>query len=125
MIWVLLWFVLIVGGALVLGLMGLEVWRKGKALGADIAEASRRIDAAMTPLQDAAGELDDSREELAVFSNPEVLKRERSKAAKAAKGRGGASSAFRSNGRHRLDPGPHRFGAISQSSTRPGTERTT
>jgi hypothetical protein len=114
-------------GALVLGLLGRDVWRKGKALGAEVAEASRRIDAAMAPPppDDAADELEDGREELAVFSNPGVLKHERSKAAKAAKGRGGASAASRSNGRHRLDPGPHRFGAISQSGTRPSMERTT
>jgi hypothetical protein len=121
-IWVALWVVLLTGAAVVLGLVGRDVWRKGKALAADLGEASARIDRVMTPLQDAAEELEDRREELAVFSNPETLRRER---AKAAKGKGGAPSARRSNGRHRVDPGAARFGATSQGATRPTRERTT
>jgi hypothetical protein len=128
-IWVALWVVLVVGAAVILGRLGRDVWRKGKVLAADVADASILIERAMTPLQEAVDEYEEHerrREELAVFDNPELLRRDHARdRAKAAKRKAGAASAHRSNGRHRLDPGTSRFGAISQGATRPSTERTT
>jgi len=78
--------------AVVLGLQVRELWRKGKVLAAEFATASARIDQAMTPLQNETEELEQLRAELAVFSNPELLRHEQ---AKAAKKRGRAASGRR------------------------------
>jgi hypothetical protein len=122
-IWVALWTVLLLGAGALLGTLGLDVYRKGRALMADVSEASERLGEAAAPLQEATEELEERREELAVFSDPAELRRAR---AKAAKGKGGANSGQRLGGRHRSAAGtPNRFGATSQGSTRPRRERTT
>jgi hypothetical protein len=99
------------------------VYRKGRALLADVSEASLRLGEAAEPLHDAAEDLEELREELAVFADPHELRRARTKAAK---GKGGANSGQRLGGRHRSEPGtPNRFGATSEGSTRARTGRTT
>jgi hypothetical protein len=90
-LWVALWIVLVLGGAAVLGLIGRDVYRKGKALARVAAEDADRLTRAMEPLQVAAEELEERREELAVFADPDQLRRERAKAAKR-----------KARGRHRL-----------------------
>jgi hypothetical protein len=121
-IWVVLWIVLVAGACALLGVLGLDVYRKARALMADVGEASARLEEASAPLQAAAEELEERREELAVFADPHELRRAR---AKAAKGKGGVNSGRRHNGRHRSDPASTRFGATSQPTTRAGRERTT
>ena len=123
MIWVVLWTVLVLGAAALLGVLGRDVYRKGRALLADVSEASLRLGEAAEPLQDATDDLEELREELAVFADPHERRRAR---AKAAKGKGGANSGQRLGGRHRSESGAsNRFGATSQGSTRARTERTT
>jgi hypothetical protein len=90
-LWVALWIVLVLGGAAVLGLIGRDVYRKGKALARVAAEDADRLTRAMEPLQVAAEELEELRDELAVFADPHELRRERAKAAKR-----------KARGRHRL-----------------------
>jgi hypothetical protein len=90
-LWVTLWFFLLLGGATVLWVVGSEVYRKGKALAVVAAEEADRLTRAMEPLQAAADELEERREELAVFADPHELRRERAKAAKR-----------KARGRHRL-----------------------
>jgi hypothetical protein len=121
-IWVALWIVLLLGAGVVLGVLGLDVYRKGRAFMADVAEAAERLGEAAAPLQEAAEELEERREELAVFADPVELRRAR---AKAAKGKGGANSGRRLGGRHRSETAATRFGATSQASTRARRERTT
>lgn len=41
--WVLLWAVLIVGALALYGLLGLRLWRQGKALTRELSEASARL----------------------------------------------------------------------------------
>jgi hypothetical protein len=43
MSWVLLWIVLLLAAVLVLGLLGRTVWRKAKALTAEVTVASERL----------------------------------------------------------------------------------
>jgi hypothetical protein len=121
-IWVVLWIVLLAAACAVLGVLGLDVYRKGRALMADVGEASARLAEVSAPLQAAAEELEERREELAVFADPHELRRAR---AKAAKGKGGTNTGRRHNGRHRSEPTSTRFGATSQATTRAGGERTT
>ena len=90
-LWVTLWVLLVLGGAAVLGLIGRDVYRKGKALARVAAVEADRLTRAMEPLQAAAEELEERREELAVFADPTELRRERAKAAKR-----------KARGRHRL-----------------------
>ena len=90
-LWVALWIVLLLGGAAVLGLVGRDVYRKGRALARVAAEEADRLARAMEPLQAAAGDLEEHGEELAVFADPTQLRRERAKAAKR-----------KARGRHRL-----------------------
>ena len=121
--WVVLWAVLVAGAVALLGVLGRDVYRKGRVLLADLSEASLRLGEAAAPLQDAAEDLEELREELAVFADPTELRRAR---AKAAKGKGGANSGQRLGGRHRSASGTTtRFGATSQGSTRARRERTT
>lgn len=81
-LWVALWVVLLVGAAAVFWVIGRDVYRKGKALARVAAEEADRLARAMEPLQVAAEELEERREELAVFADPVELRRERAKAAK-------------------------------------------
>jgi hypothetical protein len=52
MLWVLLWLVLLLGAALVLGLLGRTLWRKAKALTAELGAASDRLSALATSIND-------------------------------------------------------------------------
>jgi hypothetical protein len=137
-LWVALWVLLIVGATAVLGLIVRDVYRKGKALARVAAEEAERLSRAMAPLQDAADELEERREELAVFADPTELRRDRAKAAKRKEsGKAGHRAAGkadrrtgrperRGNGRHRSDPGSvSRSGATSQGTAGPRRERTT
>jgi hypothetical protein len=54
MLWVLLWVVLLVGAALVLGLLGRSLWRKTKALTTEVTEASDRLAAVAASLSELA-----------------------------------------------------------------------
>ena len=44
--WVLLWTALVVGAAVVYGVLGLRLWRAGKALVAELGAATARLDEA-------------------------------------------------------------------------------
>ena len=121
-LWVALWVVLAAGATGYLWVLGRDVWRKGKALAAELAEASARLNEVAAPLQDAADELEETRAELAVFADPTELRRDRRKAAKR---KGGVKPARQPGGRHRSDPSPTRFGASSQGSGGRAGERTT
>lgn len=113
MLWVALWTVLLLGSAAFFVIVGRDVWRKGRALSADVAEASARLEAVVGPLQEAADDLEELREELAVFADPAELRRARKQAARR---RGRVSSV----GRQRSAPGAsQRSGAISQNPARP------
>jgi hypothetical protein len=50
--WVLLWVVLVLAAAGVLGLLGLGLWRKAKALTAEVTQASDRLSAVAASLAD-------------------------------------------------------------------------
>ena len=80
--WVALWVVLVGGAAALFWVVGRDVYRKGKALARVAAEEADRLTRAMEPLQQAAEELEERREELAVFADPNELRRQRAKAAK-------------------------------------------
>ena len=121
-LWVALWVVLVAGAAGYLWVLGRDVYRKGRALAADLRDASVLLGEAAAPLQAAADELEERRDELAVFADPHELRRARKKAAK---GKDGVNSGRRAGGRHRSDPSPTRFGASSQVTRPRGRERTT
>jgi len=80
--WVGLWMLLVAGAGGYLWVVGRDVYRKGKALARVAAVEADRLTRAMEPLQAAADELEELREELAVFADPQELRRERAKAAK-------------------------------------------
>jgi hypothetical protein len=52
--WVLLWAVLIVLALAVYGVLGLRLWRQGKALTAELAAASQRLAEVTAALEDLA-----------------------------------------------------------------------
>jgi hypothetical protein len=81
-LWVALWVLLVAGATFFFWVVGRDVYRKGKALARVAAEEADRLTRAMEPLQAAADELEEHREELAVFADPNELRRERAKAAK-------------------------------------------
>ena len=81
-LWVALWLLLLSGAGALFWVVGRDVYRKGKALARVAAEEAERLTRAMEPLQVAAEELEERREELAVFADPHQLRRERAKAAK-------------------------------------------
>jgi hypothetical protein len=52
--WVLLWVVLLVGAGLVLGLLGLMLWRKAKALTGEVGAATEHLTDVLAALNDVA-----------------------------------------------------------------------
>jgi hypothetical protein len=54
LLWILLWVVLVLGAGAVLGLLGLSLWRKAKALTIEIGEATERLSAVQATLNDVA-----------------------------------------------------------------------
>ena len=52
--WVLLWAVLLLGAATVYGLIGLRLWRAGKALVRELGAAADRLDAVSSALEAGA-----------------------------------------------------------------------
>ena len=52
--WILLWVVLVLGAGVVLGLLGLSLWRKAKALTSEIGETTERLTAVLAALNDVA-----------------------------------------------------------------------
>lgn len=54
LLWALLWFLLLLGAGLVLGLVARVLWRKAKALTQEIGEASERLTAVLATLNDVA-----------------------------------------------------------------------
>jgi hypothetical protein len=54
LLWILLWVVLVLGACAVLGLLGLSLWRKGKALTMEIGETTERLNAVLAALNDVA-----------------------------------------------------------------------
>jgi len=72
--WVLLWGVLVLGTLATFALLGRSLWRKGMALGEEMAVASERFAA----LDEQLGELKtDQLAELAVFATPLELRQDR------------------------------------------------
>ena len=54
MIWVLVWAVLAIGATVVLGLLGLRLWRQAKALTRELGAASERLAEVSTQLAELA-----------------------------------------------------------------------
>jgi hypothetical protein len=52
--WVVLWVVLVLGAGVVFGLLGRMLWKKAKALIAEIGTASERLTAVLAQLNDTA-----------------------------------------------------------------------
>jgi hypothetical protein len=59
LVWVVVWVVLVLGAAAVFGLLGLTLWRKGKALIAEMGIASEKLTAALATLNDVDRPFDD------------------------------------------------------------------
>lgn len=75
--WVLLWVVLLAGGAALVGWRAWRVWGRFKALGAEVADAERTAAALrsrVVRVEAASGAIE---EQLAVFRDPESVRRER------------------------------------------------
>ncbi len=73
--WVLLWVVLVVAGAVVLGMLLMSLWRRSVALFAELGTAAERMGRLGSQLE----HLDRARASLqpAVFTDPAQLRRER------------------------------------------------
>lgn len=54
MLWVLLWLGLVLGAAVVLGLLGRSLWRKVKALTGELSRASEQLSSVAASLNDLA-----------------------------------------------------------------------
>ncbi|WP_295692477.1 hypothetical protein [Lapillicoccus sp.] len=76
LVWILVWVVLIVLGALYIWSKGRVTWRQTKALGSEIAEASERLGAVQAQV-DRLGESTDAIQKLAVFEDPGRVRAER------------------------------------------------
>jgi ketopantoate reductase len=59
--WVLLWVVLVLGAGAVFGLLGLMLWKKAKALIAEIGTSSERLTAVLAQLNDLTDQSNDPR----------------------------------------------------------------
>jgi ketopantoate reductase len=59
--WVLLWVVLVLGAGAVFGLLGLRLWKKAKALIAEIGTSSERLTAVLAQLNDLTDQSNDPR----------------------------------------------------------------
>jgi hypothetical protein len=59
LLWVLLWVVLVLGAGVVFALLGLMLWRKARALTAELGEASERLTAVLASLNDLADQTSD------------------------------------------------------------------
>lgn len=59
--WVVLWVVLVLGAGAVLGLLARRLWKKAKALIAEIGTSSKRLTAVLAQLNDLADESSDPR----------------------------------------------------------------
>ncbi len=75
--WVLLWVVLLVGGAALVGWRAWRVWGKVTALGAEVADAERTAAALRSQVARVAVASAAVEEELAVFRDPDTVRRER------------------------------------------------
>jgi len=53
-LWILLWVVLVLVAGVVLGLLGLSLWRKAKALTIELGETTERLTAVLAALNDVA-----------------------------------------------------------------------
>lgn len=79
--WVLVWTAILAGTGWTWFVLGRGVWRQAKGLFAEMSTASERLGAVMEQV-DALGEQVAQRKELAVFSDPVALRREREATAK-------------------------------------------
>jgi len=77
--WTILWVLLILGALWVFFLLGRMVWHKASALLAELSAAAERFQVISDRLAEL-GERTSSATELAVFSDPEELRRARRKA---------------------------------------------
>jgi hypothetical protein len=59
--WVVLWVVLVLGAGVVFALLGRMLWKKAKALIAEIGTSSERLTAVLAQLNDLTDESSDSR----------------------------------------------------------------
>jgi ketopantoate reductase len=59
--WVLLWVILVLGAGAMFGLLGLRLWKKSKALIAEIGTASERLTAVLARLNDLTDQSNDPR----------------------------------------------------------------
>ena len=79
--WLILWTAILAGTGWLFFSLGRGLWRQASALFSELGTASERLGAVMEQL-DALGEQVKERQELAVFSDPVALKREREAAAR-------------------------------------------
>jgi hypothetical protein len=75
--WVLVWVVLIVGGAALVVWRGWRVWGRVKALGRDVAEAQRTAAALQSQVERIEENSAAPSGDLAVFRDPEAVRKER------------------------------------------------
>lgn len=77
--WILIWVVLIVAGGVYLGMRTWGLWGQTKELGSELAAAQRRLDEVQGQLE-LLGERIGSPQELAVFADPFVARKQRDRA---------------------------------------------
>ncbi len=74
--WVMIWILILVGSGVYLGVLSWGLWGHTKELGSEIATAQRRLDEVHGQLE-LLGEKIRTVEDLAVFADPGVARRER------------------------------------------------
>lgn len=76
LVWILVWILLIVLGAVYIWSKGRVAWRQTKGLGSEIAEASERLGAVQAQV-DRLSQSTDAIQKLAVFEEPGQVRAER------------------------------------------------
>ncbi len=77
--WVMIWVLLLLAASVYLGVRAWGLWGHTKELGSELATTQRRLDEVQGQL-DLLGERIASAEELAVFADPAIARRERDRA---------------------------------------------
>jgi hypothetical protein len=77
--WVMIWLLLLVASGAYLGVRARGLWGQTKALGAELATAQRRLDEVQAQVE-LLGERIGSPEELAVFADPALARKNRDSA---------------------------------------------
>jgi len=77
--WVMIWVVLLVAAGWYLGVRSWRLWGQTRELGSELATAQRRLEEVQGELE-LLGERIGSPDELAVFADPAIARRERARA---------------------------------------------